>query len=317
MKRRPFLALAGATLAGATGALPARAQSVPRVGFLVAGDPEPSWSQFRQAMAERGYVEGRTVGYVYRAGDTSADTLDRLAGSIVETGVDVIVTELTPAMTAAARRTSTIPIVFDSAAPEAASVDNIARPGGNLTGVYNPSSTIAGKCLQLFHEALPRATAFGLMMNLRDPFHVPMQREVEAVSRAAGIACAMIGVAAPDALALAFDDAVRQGLAGVVVQPSLGLKAAAQFALDHRMPTISLRRSFVEFGGLMSYGASTAAIYRIMASQVDRILKGARPADLPLQQPTLFELVANSRTAKALDFTFPPLFLARIDEMIG
>jgi putative ABC transport system substrate-binding protein len=311
MKRRHFLALAGAT-----STVPAWAQTVPRVGFLVAGDPEPSWTQFRKSMTALGYVEGRSVTYVYRAGDTSADTMDRLAASMLEAGVDVIAAALTPAMTAAAKKTTTVPIVFDSAAPEAANVRDVAHPGGNLTGVYNPSSIIAGKCLQLMHEALPQAKTFGLMMNLRDPFYVPMQREVEAVSRAAKIDCAMIGTS-PEELPQACDTAVKQGLGGVVVQPSLGLQAAARLAFDHRLATISLRRSFVEAGGMMSYGARTSAIYRIMAGQVDRILKGAKPADLPVQQPTLFELVANRTTAQALNFTFPPLFLARIDEMIG
>jgi putative ABC transport system substrate-binding protein len=312
MKRRRFLALTGATLA-----LPARAQAGPRIGFLVAGDPEPAWTLFRKSMAELGYVEGRSVTYVYRAGDADRGALDRLAAELVASGVDVIVTSLTPAMTAAAAATTKIPIVFDSAAPEAANVKNIAHPGGNLTGVYSPSSTIAGKCLQLLHQAKTGAKSFGLMMNMRDPFHVPMQRDVATAARAEKVDCAMIEVQSPDRLAAAFDSAIASKLDGVVIQPSLGMKNAAQLALDHGMPSISFRRSFVEYGGLMSYGIQVAEIYRSMAGQVQQILKGAPLADVPVQVAALFELVANRRTAKTLGLVFPPLFLASVDEMIG
>ena len=312
MKRRYFLALAGAA-----SALPARAQAGPRIGFLVAGDPEPAWTLFRKSMTELGYLEGRSVTYVYRAGETDPGTMDRLAAELVGIGVDVIVTSLTPAMTAAAAATSKIPIVFDSGAPEAANVRNIARPGGNLTGVYSPSSIIAGKCVQLFHQAKPDAKSFGLMMNMRDPFHVPMQRDVVAAARAQKIDCLMIEVQSLEQLAGAFDKALASKLDGVVVQPSLGLKNAAQLALDYGMPSISFRRSFVEYGGLLSYGIRVAEIYRAMAGQVQQILKGASPADVPVQQAALFELVANRKTATKLGVTFPPLFLASLDEMIG
>lgn len=311
MRRRHLLALAGALSSP-----PARAQPLPKVGILAAGDPQPGLTLFRKAMAELGYHEGRTVIYEIRSGADS-DELDGQVDRLLVDGVQVIVTMLTPAMTAAARKTKTVPIVFDSAAPETVKVNNVARPGGNLTGVFNPSALVAGKCLQLFREAKPGARAFGVLLNKRDPFHVPMRREVEAAAQAVQVGCKVVEVPTPEGLPQVFAEVAKLGLDGVVVQPSLGLEAAAKLALALRVPTMSLRRSFVEAGGLMSYGANQVDTCRIMASQVDQILKGAAVSDVPVQQAALFELVVNHHTAKALDFRFPPLFLARVDEVIG
>jgi putative ABC transport system substrate-binding protein len=319
MRRRHLLALAS-TLAPAlagTGALsPARAQKVPRVGFLVAGDPEPGWTQFRTAMAALGYVDGRNIRFEYRASDADRSRLDALAASLVSLEVDAIVAVLSPAVAAAKRATSKIPIIFTGGAPETGTVTSMARPEANLTGAYGATSIVAGKSVQLFQDFKPATRALGLLLNAPDPFHVPLQREIEAAARAINIEMVPAMIRSPDELAPAFEAFARRGIDGVMVQPSLSLAATAGLALKHRLPAISFRREFVEVGGLMSYGADQGDIFRMVAGYVDRILKGARPADLPIEQAARFELILNQKTARALGIVFAPLFLARADEVI-
>ena len=312
MKRRgAFAVLGGAALAWP---LRAQAQKIPKVGFLVAGDPEPTWTLFRKAMAELGYEEKRTVVYEFRA--AASGSLDGYARELVGLPVDVIVTVLSPATAAAQKVTSTVPIVFNGGAVTLGLVGNMARPEGNMTGAFGPSSVVAGKGVQLFHEMKPDARSVGLLLNESDPFHVPLRRDTEAAARAEGIEPLAMPVRSPSELLPAFESLARRGIDGVLVQPSLGLETTATLALKHHLPAFSFRREFAEAGGLMAYGADQAEINRAVASQVVRILKGARPGDLPVQQSTRFELIINQKTAKALGFTIPPLLLARADEVI-
>ncbi len=315
MRRRHLLALAPA-LAGTGAILPARAQKMPRVGFLVAGDPEPSWTQFKTAMAGLGYVDGRNIRFEYRASDADRDRLDALAASLVSLEVDAIVAVLSPAVAAAKRATSSIPIIFTGGAPETGTVTNMARPEANLTGTYGATSIVAGKSVQLFQDFKPATRALGLLLNAPDPFHVPLQREVETAARAINIEIIPTLIRTPGELAPGVDSLAGRGVDGVMVQPSLSLPATADLALKHRLPGICFRREFVEVGGLMSYGANQGDIFRMVAGYVDKVLKGARPADLPVQQATRFELILNQKTARALGIVFAPLFLARADEVI-
>jgi putative ABC transport system substrate-binding protein len=303
-------------LAGAAAAFPAHAQKVPRVGFLIAGDPEPVWTLFRKAMTDLGYVEGRTVKYEFRTSFADRGRLDELAASLVGLEVDVIVACLTPAVVAAKKATSKISIVFNGGAPETGLVTNLARPEGNLTGVFSPGPSLAGKAVQLFGEIRPVTKGFGVLLNKQDPFHVPLLREIETVARAGKIDLVPAMVESRDALEPAMEAMARRGVDGILIQPTLGLREAAQLALKHRLPAISFRREFVEMGGLMSYSADQAELNRALAGQVDKLLKGVSPANIPVQQATRFELVVNQKTAKALGFVFPPLFLVRADEVI-
>jgi putative tryptophan/tyrosine transport system substrate-binding protein len=314
MKRRRALAVVG----GAATAWPlaARAQKVPKIGFLAAGDLEPGWTQFRKAMADLGYVDGRNIKFEHRSSDADRSRLDALAAALVALEVDVIVAVLSPAVAAAKRATSKIPIIFTGGAPDTGSVTNVARPEANLTGAYGATSVIAGRTVQLFQDFNPATKALGLLLNAPDPFRVPLQREIEAAGRAINIEIVPAMVKTPGDLAAEYDTLVRRGVDGVLVQPSLSLTTAAALALQHRLPAASFRREFVEVGGLMSYGADQAEIFRLVASYVDKVLKGARPAGLPIQQPTRFELILNQKTAKALGLVFTPLFLARADEVI-
>jgi putative ABC transport system substrate-binding protein len=311
-----MLAAASVVPVGLTAAFPAKAQKLRRVGFLVAGDPEPSWTQFRKAMADLGYADGRNIKFEYRASDADRGRLDALAAALVSLEVDVIVAVLSPAVAAAKRATSKIPIVFTGGAPETGAVTNVARPEANLTGAYGATSVVAGKSVQLFQDFKPTTKSLGLLLNAPDPFHVPLQREIVAAGRAINIEIISAMVKTPGDLAAEYDTLARRGVDGVLVQPSISLTRASAIALQHRLPAVSFRREFVEVGGLMSYGADQADIFRMVAGYVDKVLKGARPADLPIQQATRFELTLNQKTAKALGIAFAPLFLARADEVI-
>ncbi len=313
MKRRLLLGMGVAAFAAPH---VARAQKpMPRVGFLIAGDPEPAWSLFKKAMADLGHIEGRTIAYEYRQADTDGTQLDRLAAELVRLKVDLIVPILSPAVAAARKATATIPIVFYGAAPDIVGVDNVARPEGNLTGVFSPGATLAGKGLQLFREIGPAST-FGAILNAQDPFHVPLLRDLQAVATAEKIELIPALVKSRDTLAAAFESMVDKKVEGVIVQPSLGLAACADLAFKARLPAISFGRKFADVGGLYSYGADTAEIQRLVAGMADKVLKGAKPASLPMQQSTRMELVVNQKTARALGLVLPPMFLARADEVI-
>jgi putative ABC transport system substrate-binding protein len=310
MRRRVLLALAGAAAA-----LPARAQKVPRIGILFAADPEPSMGLLRKAMAALGYVEGRTVVYDIRIAGPGAD-IDALARALIDSKPDVIVPVFTPAVTAVRAQTSTIPLVFNGASFNTRLVSTIARPEGNMTGVFSPSPGFAGKALQLFREFRPALKSAGMLLNVNDPFHVALRQDVEAVARAEGIVSVPLELKSRDELPAAMEAMAQRRVDAALVQPTLGLEAAAALALKHRVPAYSFRREFVDMGGLLSYGADQGEMNRLVAAQVDRVLKGAKPADLPVLQSTKVELVVNRRTARSLGIDFPAMFLARVDEVI-
>lgn len=314
MKRRHFL---GATLAlPAAAPFSAWAQGVKRVGFLVTGDPEPTWSLFRKGMVEVGYVEGRSVAYDYRSIAALGPKLDEAAAELAHLKVDVIVAILTPAVAAARRATSTLPIAWLGADLQVTGIGSLSRPEGNGTGVLSPSSTLAGKGLQLFREIRPETRLFGLLLNPGDPFHVPLRRDVETVAQAEEIDLAVELPKSRDGIGAGLDALIRRGVAGVMVQPSVGLDIAARLALAKRIPAISFRREFVEQGGLMSYSSDYADLNRILARRVDKLLKGVPPGNIPVQQSTRFEMIVNRKTAAALGITLPATFLVRTDEVI-
>ena len=313
MKRRHLLALAGGLPVAAP--LSARAQQVQRVGFLVAADPEPAWSLFRKAMTNLGHA-GRAITYDFRAGGIDEARLAALADELVRLKVDVIVAVLLPAIVAARKATTTIPIVFYAGSPELAGIGNLARPEGNATGVFSPSATMAGKAIQLFHEIKPEVKTLGALLNAQDPFRVPLLHGIEPVAKAEQLELAISYVRSQDECEPEFAKMVDRKVGGLFVQPTLGLKEMALLGLKYRVPVISFRREFVEAGGLLSCGADVADNYRIIADYVDKVLKGAAPSSLPVQQAARTEVVVNQRTARALGITVPSMFLARVDEVI-
>jgi putative ABC transport system substrate-binding protein len=315
MKRRHLLVVAGAS-AALPAALAHAQRPMPRVGFLMAGDPEPMWTLFRNAMTDLSYVEDHTVKYEKRVADAGRSQLTSFAASLIDLKVDVIVAVLTPAIAAAKAATTSIPIVFNGGAPETGTITNFARPEGNMTGVWGATSVLAGKSVQLFHEIKPTTKALGLLLNEPDPFRVPLQREVETVGKAQQIEIVPMMLKGRDELPAAYEDMVRRRVDGVLVQPSLSMETAAALAVKNRLAAVSYRREFALAGGLISLGADQADICRTVAGYVDKVLKGARTADLPVQQATKFELVVNQKTARALGLTLSPMFLTRADEVI-
>lgn len=310
MRRRLLLQSAGVAFSS-----PAFGQKLPRVGMLIAGDAEPARGMFKKAMEALGYVDGRNAIYEVRA-TGAAGKLDEHTAELVRLKVDVLVAVNTPAVTAARRATGAIPIVFSGSAPSVGLVKNFARPEGNLTGVFGAGAALAAKSLQLFREMKPSMKSFSVLLNSSDPFHAVLAQSMVDAARAEKVELIEARLKSGAEMGNAFQVLARRGVDGALVQPTLGLADAAALALRHRVPAISIRREFAEAGGLFGYSPDWPALNGVLASYVDRILKGARVADLPIQQTTRFELVINQKTATALGIVLPSTFLARADEVI-
>jgi len=320
MRRRDFIKV----IAGSATAWPlaARAQQrkVPTIGVLVVGAPgsEQFWRLFRGDMAELGYVEGQSVRYEYRSDQGQVSRLTELAGELVRLDVDVIVTWFTPAAQAAKAVTRDTPIVMALAGDPIATglVDSLNRPGGNVTGMAGVTAELSGKSVELIREMLPSAHRVVALANAPDPFSKPFLEYIRSGGVATGIIIDAKMIRGTDELEAAFQEMEKERPDAIIVQPSLPSKRAAELAVRYRIPAVSAVRAFVEEGGLMSYAAAEAYLYRRAAVYVDKILKGANPADLPIEQPTQYELIINMKTAKALGLTVPSSLLARADDLI-
>jgi ABC-type uncharacterized transport system substrate-binding protein len=328
MDRRRFLASTGAVLLGAP--LAAEAQpggKIPRIGFLVASSASDAaiarWIEaFRQGLRDLGYVEGRNIVIEYRYAGEKYERLPALAAELVRLKVDVIVSHGTPGPLAAKQATSVIPIIMTSAGDPVASglVSSLARPGGNVTGMSLMVPELGGKRLQLLKEILPGLSRVAVLWNAANPYNSLVVREMEATATTVGVQLQSLAVRGPDDIedALVAAATGRAGALTVVEDPLTNTKRKqiVDFAAKSRLPAIYGIKEFVDAGGLMSYGVYFADSYRRAAVYVDKILKGAKPADLPVQQPTKFEFVINLKTAKALGLTIPPSLLGRADEVI-
>jgi len=326
MDRRTFMVLVGAAT-GRPFAARAQQKRVPVIGFLSftfgSGDPLPPVAQaFLAGLEETGHVAGRDVTIEYRWAESKPDRLPALAADLVGRKVDLIATEGgNPPVHAAKNATSTIPIVFTAADPVAEGlVASLARPGGNLTGISNFTTELTPKRLELLTELVPQARVIGFLVN---PARSSAARIIEAVQAAAAIkSVQLVVVSAQDEneFDAAFTSLVRQQAGGLVVAPeplfSLRREQIVALASRHALPAIYHSRAFVLAGGLMTYTIDFNALYRQAGVYAGRILKGERPADLPVQQPTKFELVINLKTAKALGLTVPQSMLMRADEVI-
>ena len=314
--RRAFIA----GLAGAA-ALPlaARAQQIkmPTVGVLILGDPEPSMSLVRESLRDLGYVDGRNMRLEPRTAHGSITRLAELAAELVRLNVDVLIGIQTPAVQAARKATSEIPIVMATAGDPVGTglVASLARPGGNVTGLSGTTSELGAKNLELIREIVPAVKRVAVLANVTDPFTRSFLGQIELAGPAVGIAIRPLMLRGADDFDAAFSAANTAPADALIVQPSLPRQKAVALMLKHRLPAISPTGLFPEAGGLMSYSASPLWI-REGAPYVDKILKGAKPADLPVQQPTKFELVVNLKAASALGLTIPPTLLARTDKVI-
>jgi putative tryptophan/tyrosine transport system substrate-binding protein len=297
-----------------------------RIGYLGPGSGSTlpaALDAFRQQLHHLGYVEGQNVAIEYRWAADRDDQLPRLAADLVQLKVDVIVVEgHTPAIQAAKQATSTIPIVMGvSGDPvKMGLVESLARPGGNVTGLSLLTPELAPKRLELLKEAVPTLAHVAVLWNAANPVKVLDWHETQAAASALGLQLQSLEVRGPTDFAGAFDAATRDRADALVVLPD-GLinshrKQIVDFALASRLPGMYPSREFVDAGGLMSYAPSYVALFRRAAVYVARILQGVKPADLPVEQPTKFELVLNRKTAQALGITFPPTLLVLADEVL-
>jgi putative ABC transport system substrate-binding protein len=322
-RRSIVLGIAFGALADPFGAWAQRESKVHRLGYLsLRAEPILQDKAFVQAMGELGYVQGRNLIIEYRWAAEKEEQLPRLAAELVALNVEVIVTAATPAVNAAKRTTSTIPIVMANVADPVGSglVASLGHPGGNVTGMTLLSTDLAGKRLQLMHEILPRATRIGVLA-LGGLSATPL---LLAAMRAAGqtmnLEVAAQLVTKPEELPGAFTGFQKAGVHALIVQLSpLILEQRSpivELAAQIRLPAMYEIRSFVDAGGFLAYGPDAVMMYRRAAIYVDKILKGTKPGDLPIEQPTKFEFVINLKTAKALGITVPQSLLLRADEVI-
>jgi putative tryptophan/tyrosine transport system substrate-binding protein len=320
-RRELMLLLAG--LATASHAVRGQQRTLPVIGVLVFGSPDvaPTAAVFLQGLSETGYVEGQNVVIEYRYAEGHYDRLPALAADLVVRKVNVILASGDAATTAVKNATSTIPIVFISGDPVGQGlVDGLARPGGNLTGVSILTFELMPKRLELLSELVPQARVIALLVNPSTPGVERMIRDVQEAARVKGVQLDILKASTEGEIDAAFASLAQLQAGALVVSRDAFFNSRrvqlVTLAAGHAVPAIYPWREFVAAGGLISYGASLAAALRQTGIYVGRIIKGAKPADLPVQQPTRFELVVNLKTAKALGLTVPPSILARADEVI-
>jgi putative ABC transport system substrate-binding protein len=295
---------------------------VPRIGVLVSAD-SPRVEAFRHGLREQGYTDGRNVFIEYRYASARSESLDVLARELIHLKVDVIVTEGTPPTLAAKRATDSIPIVVTSAGDLVGTglVASLARPGGNVTGLTLQSPELSGKRLALLRELVPTATTVAMLLNRGNRLlHPLVWQETETAAKALKITLHRFEVERPDDFEVAFAEMLKQRTVAILVplDPMFNEQRERLIGLaaKSRLPAMFGERLYVDAGGLVSYGPNYAALYRRAATYVDKILRGAQPADLPVEQPTKFELVINLKTAKALGLTIPQTLLQRADQVI-
>jgi ABC-type uncharacterized transport system substrate-binding protein len=325
MRRREFITLLGGAAAAWPLAARAQTQKLHRVGILAATPLTAAAhlvNSFRNGMQERGYVEGQNLSIEFRSPALSFDQNPGVAAELVQSGVDVIVAWTTPAVLAARRATSTLPIVIVGVADPVGLgvVTSLARPGANVTGLSNVSSDLSGKIVELLREVVPHVHRIGVVRNAYNSGAVLQLREAEDALRTLGLQFEVADARTPDEFEKAFARLSANGAHGVVflADPSLIEHAAkiAELAQQARLPTVFQRRENVDAGGLLSYGPNLSAQFHQVAGHVDRILRGAKPAELPVEQPTKFELVINLKTARALGLDVPWFLQQRADEVI-
>jgi putative ABC transport system substrate-binding protein len=325
MRRRKFITLLGGAAAAWPLAVRAQQPAVPVVGYLISGTPEANVdvvAAFRKGMREAGFVEGRNVTVEYRWSNNVPFRQTDLAAEIVQRRVAVIATSTAAAALAAKAATSSIPIVFFAGgdAVQVGLVTNFTRPGGNLTGVNSMTTELGAKRLGLLHELLPRAMLFGVLVNSTVPGAESIIAAAQAATATMGQPLEVLTANTIQAIDVAFSRAVEKRVDALTVSNaqlfSTRRVQLTTHTVRHAIPTIFFDRGFAEVGGLMTYNASTTDQHRQVGIYVGRILKGEKPADLPVLQPTKFEFVINLQTARLLGIDVPPALLAIADEVI-
>jgi putative ABC transport system substrate-binding protein len=324
MRRRQFITLLGAAAAWPLAARAEQAGKVARIGFL-GGTSEPGFAmqieRFRTGLRELGYVEGTNIIIEYRWAEDKYDRLPELAAELVRSNVDVIVTHGTPGSLAAKRATATIPIVIANIGDPIAAgiVVSLARPGGNITGLSFFSPQLGSKRLELIKELMPQLARVAVLLNANNPINGPVVEAMETGARSLKVELQQFLVRSPSEIENAFDRMEQGGIAAVVVDDdamlTANIGAIAALAIKQRLVSIGWG-AYARAGSVMGYGGDFMENYHRAAAFVDKILKGAKPADIPIEQVTKFEFILNLRTAKALGLDVPPIMLVRADEVI-
>lgn len=298
------------------------AKKIPLVGYLALVEGPDLDAAFRKSLSELGYTEGKNIHLEYRYAGGKAERLAGLAAELVALKVDVIVASSTQATDAARKATNTVPIVFPITFDPVASgfVASLARPGGNLTGLSALNPEVMGKRVELLKEVAPQLSRAALLWNPTNSGSTFAVNETETAANHLGIRLKVLGVRNADELEEAFRAAIKEKVGALIPIPDNFFntlrKRIVEFTIKNRLPSIYSTSGYAEAGGLMSYGASTVDLYRRAATYVDKILKGAKPADLPVEQSTKFELTINVNAAKKIGLTIPPHVLARADRVI-
>jgi ABC-type uncharacterized transport system substrate-binding protein len=330
MRRRTFIAGIGSAAAWPVVAQGQQSKAVPRIGFLTTGSLELPETlvmidAFRQGLRELGYVEGTNIIVEYKAADSKIERFADLAKELVQLNVDVIVASNTPAALAARQATATIPIVVPVMGDPVRDglVSSLARPGGNITGLTFLGPELLPKRIALLKEAVPNVSRVAALWHpgaYGERTMNEMMEEAEGAAKTLGVQLRLAAVQGPDDFEGAFSTIVQGRADAVIVFPSPMLfterRRIVDLAVKGRLPLMAMGKEFAELGGLMAYGASIPGLIRRSATYVDKIINGATPSDLPVQQPTTFDLVINIKTAKVLGLDVPPSLLARADEVI-
>jgi len=322
IKRRTILPLlGGATLAAWPVVSRAQAPTLRKIGILVTGTPDPTafLQEFRAALQGLGYSDGRNISLEVRsAASTDAGRLQVGARELLALKVALIVTYLTAPTAAAKAVTRELPIVMASVGDPVGTgiVESLARPGGNVTGTSAATPEVTAKNVELLCELLPAARRIGVLCNADDPFSKQFLQSIEAAGRTTKVAIHPVFAPGAAGVEAAFAQLLAANVDALILQPSLGLNLAAELSVKHRTASVSPSLAYARAGGLLSFAPDPAAIFRSSAVFVDKILKGAKPADLPVEQPTKFELIINMKTARMLGLTIPQSILARADEVI-
>jgi putative tryptophan/tyrosine transport system substrate-binding protein len=302
----------------------AQAEKVWRIGWLQPVALPPSYvDAFRQGLRELGYVESKNILFEYRWADGKLERLPGLASELVRLKMDVIVSGNTSALQALKRATTTIPIIMLGPGDPVAIglIESLARPGGNITGMTNIPSDLSGKLLDLLKQLVPGLSRVAWLANKANPMNLLSLRGIEDAGRALGVSVQALAVRGPDEIGPAFSTMIKDRAEALIIAADTMLVAETRrivdFATKYRLPSISFTRLHVDAGGLLAYGVNYADTYRATARYVDKVLKGRKPADLPVEQPTKIQLVINLKAAKPLGITIPQSLLLRADEVIN
>jgi putative tryptophan/tyrosine transport system substrate-binding protein len=318
MRRRQFITLVG----GAAAAWPfaARAQQPPTIGILVRSVPgsEEFRHLFPEALRDLGYIDGKNIHFEFRSDEGQINRLPALAAELVRLKVAVIVPWFTPAAAAAKQATHEIPIVCAACGDPVGTglVESLSRPGGNVTGISGVVGELSVKLVELVREIMPSARRIAALANVPDPFSKSFLKQLEPAGQATGTSIEPVLIHTPEELDAAFPVMEKSRPDAIIVQPSLPIKRAAELALSYRIPAFCAWRPFPHDGGLAAYVAAETEMYRRAAALVDKVLKGESPAELPVEQPTKFDLIVNLKTAKALGLNISSSVLARAEEVI-